>query len=224
MKEGRRGGSRLSSMRPTTCACSAVCATCPSCRPRRGRSTGVSSMSNVPAKAVPSDRLCSSGCALRDYNARLAAGRLQRDIVVTSADSHPATPDTIQVGRVFSVPLHRGACVRIVAERHQRRATGHAPRLARPAAVVLSPMTRSSGRPAAVPAQRDGSHPGARRAAASLPAVQASSTSTPASLSTARTALPPWPASHGYARVSNAVMDVVWPSGLAPIGTTVVVH
>ena len=36
--------------------------------------------------------------------------------------------------------------------------------------------------------------------------------------------LPAWPASHGCARVSNAAMDLLWSSGLAQIGTTVIVR
>lgn len=36
--------------------------------------------------------------------------------------------------------------------------------------------------------------------------------------------LPAWPASHGCARISNAAMDLLWSSGFAQIGTTVVVH
>ena len=36
--------------------------------------------------------------------------------------------------------------------------------------------------------------------------------------------IPPYPASHGCARMSNAAIDFVWSKGLAPIGSTVVVH
>jgi hypothetical protein len=36
--------------------------------------------------------------------------------------------------------------------------------------------------------------------------------------------IPPYPASHGCARVSNAAMDMIWARGLMEIGTTVTVH
>jgi lipoprotein-anchoring transpeptidase ErfK/SrfK len=36
--------------------------------------------------------------------------------------------------------------------------------------------------------------------------------------------IPATPASHGCARVTNAAMDLLWASGLAPMGTPVVVH
>jgi peptidoglycan hydrolase-like protein with peptidoglycan-binding domain len=36
--------------------------------------------------------------------------------------------------------------------------------------------------------------------------------------------VPPYPASHGCARVSNAAIDLVWANNLAPIGTTVWVY
>ena len=36
--------------------------------------------------------------------------------------------------------------------------------------------------------------------------------------------IPATPASHGCARVTNAAMDLLWGSGVAPVGTTVVVH
>ncbi|HEY8525798.1 MAG TPA: L,D-transpeptidase family protein [Acidimicrobiales bacterium] len=36
--------------------------------------------------------------------------------------------------------------------------------------------------------------------------------------------VPAYPASHGCARVTNAAMDLLWSSGVAPIGTTVVVY
>lgn len=36
--------------------------------------------------------------------------------------------------------------------------------------------------------------------------------------------IPAQPASHGCARVTNAAMDLLWSSGLAPLGTLVVVH
>jgi lipoprotein-anchoring transpeptidase ErfK/SrfK len=36
--------------------------------------------------------------------------------------------------------------------------------------------------------------------------------------------IPAQPASHGCARVTNAAMDLLWASGLAPIGAPVVVH
>ena len=36
--------------------------------------------------------------------------------------------------------------------------------------------------------------------------------------------IPPWPASHGCARLSNAAIDMIWAKGLMPIGATVVVR
>ena len=36
--------------------------------------------------------------------------------------------------------------------------------------------------------------------------------------------VPPYPASHGCARVSNTAMDMIWARGLMPIGSTVVVR
>jgi lipoprotein-anchoring transpeptidase ErfK/SrfK len=36
--------------------------------------------------------------------------------------------------------------------------------------------------------------------------------------------IPPWPASHGCVRVSNAAMDWIWDTWGAPLGTTVVVY
>lgn len=36
--------------------------------------------------------------------------------------------------------------------------------------------------------------------------------------------VPPVPASHGCARVTNAVMDLIWHDDLMPIGSTVIVH
>ncbi len=36
--------------------------------------------------------------------------------------------------------------------------------------------------------------------------------------------VPPYPASHGCARVGNAAMDFVWSENLMPLGSTVVVH
>jgi hypothetical protein len=36
--------------------------------------------------------------------------------------------------------------------------------------------------------------------------------------------VPPFPASHGCVRVSNPAMDFLWSSGLAPLGSTVLVH
>jgi len=36
--------------------------------------------------------------------------------------------------------------------------------------------------------------------------------------------VPPFPASHGCVRVSNAAMDFLWSSGLAPLGLMVWVH
>lgn len=36
--------------------------------------------------------------------------------------------------------------------------------------------------------------------------------------------VPPWPASHGCARISNAAIDMVWAEGLMPVGSTVKVR
>ncbi|MGB7820192.1 MAG: L,D-transpeptidase family protein [Ornithinibacter sp.] len=36
--------------------------------------------------------------------------------------------------------------------------------------------------------------------------------------------IPPWPASHGCARLSNAAIDMIWSKDLMPIGATVVVR
>lgn len=36
--------------------------------------------------------------------------------------------------------------------------------------------------------------------------------------------IPPWPASHGCARVSNPAIDMIWATGLMPIGSRVVVR
>jgi peptidoglycan hydrolase-like protein with peptidoglycan-binding domain len=36
--------------------------------------------------------------------------------------------------------------------------------------------------------------------------------------------VPPWPASHGCVRVSNAAIDMIWARGLAPIGSTITIH
>lgn len=36
--------------------------------------------------------------------------------------------------------------------------------------------------------------------------------------------VPPYPASHGCVRVSNAAIDWIWAAGLAPIGTSVLVY
>jgi peptidoglycan hydrolase-like protein with peptidoglycan-binding domain len=36
--------------------------------------------------------------------------------------------------------------------------------------------------------------------------------------------IPPWPASHGCARLSNAAIDMIWATDLMPIGSTVVVR
>ena len=36
--------------------------------------------------------------------------------------------------------------------------------------------------------------------------------------------IPAHPASHGCVRLTNAAMDLLWSSGLAPLGTPVVVH
>ncbi len=36
--------------------------------------------------------------------------------------------------------------------------------------------------------------------------------------------VPPWPASHGCVRVSNAAIDMIWARGLAPVGSTVTVR
>ena len=33
--------------------------------------------------------------------------------------------------------------------------------------------------------------------------------------------VPPWPASHGCVRVSNAAIDMVWAQGLMPVGSTI---
>ncbi|WP_370634517.1 L,D-transpeptidase family protein [Actinotalea sp. Marseille-Q4924] len=38
------------------------------------------------------------------------------------------------------------------------------------------------------------------------------------------TSVPPWPASHGCVRVSNAAMNWIWDAWGAPLGTPVVVH
>jgi lipoprotein-anchoring transpeptidase ErfK/SrfK len=38
------------------------------------------------------------------------------------------------------------------------------------------------------------------------------------------TSVPPYPASHGCVRVSLAAIDWIWRSGLAPVGTTVLVY
>ncbi|WNB86728.1 L,D-transpeptidase family protein [Cellulomonas sp. ATA003] len=38
------------------------------------------------------------------------------------------------------------------------------------------------------------------------------------------TSIPPWPASHGCVRVSNAAMDWIWDTWGAPLGTPVVVY
>lgn len=35
--------------------------------------------------------------------------------------------------------------------------------------------------------------------------------------------IPPWPASHGCARVSNPAVDMIWAKGLMPLGSTVLV-
>ena len=36
--------------------------------------------------------------------------------------------------------------------------------------------------------------------------------------------IPPWPDSHGCARLSNAAIDMIWASGLMPVGSRVVVR
>jgi len=36
--------------------------------------------------------------------------------------------------------------------------------------------------------------------------------------------IPPWPASHGCARLSNAAINMIWDKNLMPIGSTVVVR
>jgi len=36
--------------------------------------------------------------------------------------------------------------------------------------------------------------------------------------------VPPYPVSHGCARVSNEAIDWIWANNLAPMGTTVLVH
>lgn len=36
--------------------------------------------------------------------------------------------------------------------------------------------------------------------------------------------VPPWPASHGCARISNAAIDMVWAQGLMPVGSTIKVR
>lgn len=36
--------------------------------------------------------------------------------------------------------------------------------------------------------------------------------------------IPPWPASHGCARVSNSAMDSIWANGFMTVGTTVTVY
>jgi len=38
------------------------------------------------------------------------------------------------------------------------------------------------------------------------------------------TSVPPYPASHGCVRVTNAAMDYIWANNLAPIGSSVVVY
>lgn len=38
------------------------------------------------------------------------------------------------------------------------------------------------------------------------------------------TSVPPWPASHGCVRVSNAAIDMVWAQNLMPIGSTIKVR
>ena len=38
------------------------------------------------------------------------------------------------------------------------------------------------------------------------------------------TSVPPWPASHGCVRVSNAAIDMVWAQDLMPIGSTIKVR
>ena len=36
--------------------------------------------------------------------------------------------------------------------------------------------------------------------------------------------IPPWPDSHGCARLSNAAIDMIWASDLMPVGSRVVVR
>ena len=95
----------------------------------------------------------------------------------------------------------------------------------RPAAARSTPRPRAT---APSPSRRAAASPSTAPSTTRSPTRWASSggraSSTAASRCTARGNIPPWPDSHGCARLSNAAIDMIWAADLMPIGSRVVVR